>query len=135
MKSELQKIGFVSLGCPKNLVDSEVMMGQLQQHGYQLTTDREEADVMVVNTCGFIQSAKEESINTIIEMAGLKDTAKLKRLVVAAVWSSVTARICSTSCRKWMPCWAPAKSKRSSRRLIRLPLPHKMPPSLRRMLG
>jgi ribosomal protein S12 methylthiotransferase len=83
MKANMQKIGFVSLGCPKNLVDSEVMMGQLQQHGYQLTTDREEADVMVVNTCGFIQSAKEESINTIIEMAGLKDTAKLKRLVVA----------------------------------------------------
>ncbi|MBI1762695.1 MAG: 30S ribosomal protein S12 methylthiotransferase RimO [Acidobacteria bacterium] len=79
----MQKIGFVSLGCPKNLVDSEVMMGQLQQHGYQLTTVREEADVMVVNTCGFIQSAKEESINTIIEMAGLKETAKLKRLVVA----------------------------------------------------
>lgn len=83
MKANLQKIGFVSLGCPKNLVDSEVMMGQLQQHGYQLTTDREEADVMVVNTCGFIQSAKEESINTIIEMAELKETAKLKRLVVA----------------------------------------------------
>ena len=83
MKSELPKIGFVSLGCPKNLVDSEVMMGQLQQHGYQLTTNREEADVMVVNTCGFIQSAKEESINTIIEMAGLKETANLKRLVVA----------------------------------------------------
>ncbi len=79
----MQKIGFVSLGCPKNLVDSEVMMGQLQQHGYQLTTVREEADVMVVNTCGFIQSAKEESINTIIEMAGLKETGKLKRLVVA----------------------------------------------------
>jgi ribosomal protein S12 methylthiotransferase len=83
MKANMQKIGFVSLGCPKNLVDSEVMMGQLQQHGYQLTTDREEADVMVVNTCGFIQSAKEESINTIIEMAELKETAKLKRLVVA----------------------------------------------------
>lgn len=83
MISDLQKIGFVSLGCPKNLVDSEVMMGQLQQHGYQLTTDREEADVMVVNTCGFIQSAKEESINTIIEMAELKETANLKRLVVA----------------------------------------------------
>lgn len=83
MKANIQKIGFVSLGCPKNLVDSEVMMGQLQQHGYELTTDREQADVMVVNTCGFIQSAKEESINTIIEMAELKDTAKLKRLVVA----------------------------------------------------
>jgi ribosomal protein S12 methylthiotransferase len=83
MKSDLQKIGFVSLGCPKNLVDSEVMMGQLKQHGYELTTDREAADVMVVNTCGFIQSAKEESINTILEMAALKDTANLKRLVVA----------------------------------------------------
>ncbi len=83
MKSEIQKIGFVSLGCPKNLVDSEVMMGQLRQHGYELTTDREAADVMVVNTCGFIQSAKEESINTILEMAELKDSARLKRLVVA----------------------------------------------------
>ena len=83
MKSDAQKIGFVSLGCPKNLVDSEVMMGQLKQHGYELTTDREAADVMVVNTCGFIQSAKEESINTILEMAELKDTANLKRLVVA----------------------------------------------------
>ncbi|MFN0088074.1 MAG: 30S ribosomal protein S12 methylthiotransferase RimO [Blastocatellia bacterium] len=83
MKSEIQKIGFVSLGCPKNLVDSEVMMGQLKQHGYELTTDREAADVMVVNTCGFIQSAKEESINTILEMADLKETGNLKRLVVA----------------------------------------------------
>jgi ribosomal protein S12 methylthiotransferase len=83
MSSEVQKIGFVSLGCPKNLVDSEVMMGQLRDHGYELTTDRETADVIVVNTCGFIQSAKEESINTILEMAELKDTARLKRLVVA----------------------------------------------------
>lgn len=83
MKSDMQKIGFVSLGCPKNLVDSEVMMGQLKQHGYELTTDRQAADVIVVNTCGFIQSAKEESINTILEMAELKDSANLKRLVVA----------------------------------------------------
>ncbi len=83
MKSNVRKIGFVSLGCPKNLVDSEVMMGQLKQHGYELTADREAADVIVVNTCGFIQSAKEESINTIIEMAELKDSANLKRLVVA----------------------------------------------------
>jgi ribosomal protein S12 methylthiotransferase len=83
MKSKNQKIGFISLGCPKNLVDSEVMMGQLKNHGYELTTNRETADVIVVNTCGFIQSAKEESINTILEMAELKDTANLKRLVVA----------------------------------------------------
>lgn len=80
---KVEKIGFVSLGCPKNLVDSEVMMGQLQTHGYELTTEREEADVLVINTCGFIQSAKEESIQTILEMAALKETARLKRLVVA----------------------------------------------------
>ena len=83
MKSEVSKIGFVSLGCPKNLVDSEVMMGQLKLHCYELTTDRDEADVMVVNTCGFIDSAKQESIDTILEMSALKDTGKLKRLVVA----------------------------------------------------
>jgi ribosomal protein S12 methylthiotransferase len=83
MKSEIQKIGFVSLGCPKNLVDSEVMMGQLARHGYELTTDREAADVIVVNTCGFIDSAKEESINTILEMAQLKETGNCRRLVVA----------------------------------------------------
>jgi ribosomal protein S12 methylthiotransferase len=83
MKSEISKIGFVSLGCPKNLVDSEVMMGQLRQHGYELTTEREAADVMVVNTCGFIDAAKQESIETILEMAQLKDTGNLKRLVVA----------------------------------------------------
>jgi len=83
MKSEIQKIGFVSLGCPKNLVDSEVMMGLLAKHGYELTTDREAADVIVVNTCGFIEAAKQESINTILEMAALKDTANCKRLVVA----------------------------------------------------
>lgn len=82
-KSEIEKIGFVSLGCPKNLVDSEVMMGQLKQHGYELTTTREDADVIVVNTCGFIDAAKQESINTILEMAELKDTANCKRLVVA----------------------------------------------------
>src|SRR6478736_5348602 len=83
MSSEFQKIGFVSLGCPKNLVDSEIMMGKLAKHGYQLTTDREAADVIVVNTCGFIDSAKQESINTILEMAALKETANCKRLVVA----------------------------------------------------
>jgi len=77
------KIGFVSLGCPKNLVDSELMMGQLAQHGYQLTTEKEAADVIVVNTCGFIDAAKEESINTILEMAELKESGNCKRLVVA----------------------------------------------------
>ncbi len=73
----------VSLGCPKNLVDSEVMMGLLARQGYELTTDSGSADVLVVNTCGFIDSARQESVDTILEMAQLKETGNLKRLIVA----------------------------------------------------
>ena len=61
------KVGFVSLGCPKNLVDSEVMMGQLAAHGHELTAKPDEADVIVVNTCSFIDPAKQESVETILE--------------------------------------------------------------------
>ncbi len=77
------KIGFVSLGCPKNLVDSEVMMGMLQGAGAELTTDTAEADVLVVNTCSFIDSAKQESVDTILEMAAHKVEGKAQRLIVA----------------------------------------------------
>lgn len=77
------KVGFVSLGCPKNLVDSEVMLGTLARQGYTITPQKEEADVLVVNTCGFIDSAKKESIDTILEMAELKTTGNCKKLVVA----------------------------------------------------
>lgn len=76
-------IGFVSLGCPKNLVDSEVMLGTLAREGYRITPDKESADVIVVNTCGFIDTAKRESIDTILEMARLKDEGRCRRLVVA----------------------------------------------------
>ena len=82
-QSIMTKIGFISLGCPKNLVDSEVMMGQLQQNGYQITANAEDADTVVVNTCGFIDSAKKESIDAILEAARLKTEGKAKRLVVA----------------------------------------------------
>jgi ribosomal protein S12 methylthiotransferase len=78
-----KKVGMVSLGCPKNLVDSEVMMGLLARQGYELTTDSQAADVLVVNTCGFIDSARQESVDTILEMAQLKRTGKLQRLIVA----------------------------------------------------
>jgi ribosomal protein S12 methylthiotransferase len=78
-----KKVGMVSLGCPKNLVDSEVMMGLLARQGYELTTDSQAADVLVVNTCGFIDSARQESVDTILEMAQLKQTGKLQRLIVA----------------------------------------------------
>src|ERR1700758_3021416 len=78
-----QKVGFVSLGCPKNLVDSEVMMGMLARAGAELTRRAEDADVIVVNTCSFIDSAQQESVNTILEMAGHKTAGKAKKLVVA----------------------------------------------------
>jgi ribosomal protein S12 methylthiotransferase len=77
------KVGFVSLGCPKNLVDSEVMMGLLARAGAELTPRAEDADVIVVNTCSFIDSAQQESVNTILEMAEHKKNGNAKRLVVA----------------------------------------------------
>ena len=70
------KIGFVSLGCPKNLVDSEVMMGQLVERGHELTPNPADADVIVVNTCSFIDPAKQESVDTILEMAEYKKTGR-----------------------------------------------------------
>jgi ribosomal protein S12 methylthiotransferase len=77
------RVGFVSLGCPKNLVDSEVMMGMLAQSGAQLTPRAEDADIIVVNTCSFIESAQQESVNAILEMARLKNEGRAKKLVVA----------------------------------------------------
>src|SRR3989449_6290955 len=82
-EKKMPKVGFVSLGCPKNLGDSEVMLGTLGQRGYTITPDKHEADVIVVNTCGFIDSAKKESIDTILEMAELKTQGNCKKLVVA----------------------------------------------------
>lgn len=81
------KVLLISLGCDKNLVDSEVMLGLLNKAGHQITNDEMEADVVVVNTCAFIKDAKEESINTIIEMGELKKTGKLKKLIVAGCLS------------------------------------------------
>jgi ribosomal protein S12 methylthiotransferase len=77
------KIGFVSLGCPKNLVDTEVMMGRLTSDGHELTPHPSEADVIVVNTCSFIDPAKQESVDTILEMAEYKKTGRAQKLIVA----------------------------------------------------
>ena len=76
-----RKIGLVSLGCPKNLVDSELMLGMLKSEGYEIVSEAEDADIIIINTCGFIESAKQESINTILEMAMLKDR-KCEMLIV-----------------------------------------------------
>ena len=79
------KIGFVSLGCPKNLVDSEVMMGLLDRAGGVMTSNAEDAEILVVNTCSVIDSAKQESVNTILEMVQhrVENGGKAKRLIVA----------------------------------------------------
>jgi ribosomal protein S12 methylthiotransferase len=79
----MKKVGFVSLGCPKNLVDSEVMMGALAEAGYEITNSAEDAETVVVNTCGFIESAKQESIEAILEATRLKEEGKAKRVIVA----------------------------------------------------
>lgn len=83
----MKKIGMVSLGCAKNLVDSEVMLGTLARQGYSLSSDADQADVVIVNTCGFIDSAKEESIQAILEMAELKKQGRLTKLIVTGCLS------------------------------------------------
>lgn len=77
------KAGFISLGCSKNLVDTEVMLGELVAHGIELTNNPAEADILIVNTCAFIKSAKEESITTILNMADYKETGRCHSLIVA----------------------------------------------------
>src|SRR6187397_1772495 len=76
------KVGFVSLGCPKNLVDGEVMLGMARDAGHEITADAHTADVIVVNTCAFIDRAKEESVDAILEMAQLKRDGGCKKLIV-----------------------------------------------------
>ena len=78
-----EKIKVVTLGCDKNLVDSEIMSGLIHERGYELVDNEQEATVIIVNTCGFIDAAKEESVNTILELADLKETANLKALIVS----------------------------------------------------
>ncbi|MBC7421016.1 MAG: 30S ribosomal protein S12 methylthiotransferase RimO [Bdellovibrio sp.] len=78
-----KKVHFISLGCPKNLVDSEIMAGTLMKDGYQVVGEAEDADTVVVNTCGFIEDSKKESIQRILDMAQLKEQGKIKKIVVA----------------------------------------------------
>ena len=78
-----EKVKVVTLGCEKNLVDSEIMSGLIHGRGFQLVDNKEDATVIIVNTCGFIDAAKEESVNTILDMAELKQTANLKALIVS----------------------------------------------------
>ena len=78
-----KKVHFISLGCPKNLVDSEIMAGTLLKEGYQVVGDEKDADTVVINTCGFIEDSKKESIQRILDMTNLKEQGKIKKVVVA----------------------------------------------------
>ena len=88
MKDEQgKKVGMVSLGCPKNQVDSEIMLGRLKEMGYRIVNRPEEAEIIIVNTCGFIDSAKEESILTILEQSRYKQKGRCKKLIVTGCLS------------------------------------------------
>lgn len=78
-----QKVHFISLGCPKNLVDSEIMAGTLMKDGYEVVGEAEDADTVIVNTCGFVEDSKKESIQRIFDMSALKEEGKIKKVVVA----------------------------------------------------
>ena len=76
------KVGFISLGCSKNLVDTEMTIGLFKNNNFEIVNDVEKAEIIVINTCGFIESAKQEAIDTILEMAEYKETGKCKYLIV-----------------------------------------------------
>ena len=81
MIGEKMRVGFISLGCSKNLVDTEMCIGMFKRENFEIVTEPKKADIIVVNTCGFIQSAKEEAINTILEMAEYKQNGNCKYLI------------------------------------------------------
>ena len=108
------KIGMISLGCPKNLVDSEVMLGLAQASGHELTRDESEADVVIVNTCAFIDRAKQESIDTILETAQLKANGSCRKLIVTGCPRLASRRNTRVSCSCVIPPWE-EKSKLSTR--------------------
>src|SRR5215470_16827235 len=92
MSHPRRKFSIVSLGCARNLVDSEVMAGLLQQNRYEMVQDPADADVVLVNTCGFIEAAKAESIDTIVEIARLKEAGKAGELLVAGCHSEISPK-------------------------------------------
>ncbi len=106
-------LAFVSLGCPKNLVDSERMLGKLAQDGYTLTPDAEGADVVVINTCGFIEPARQESLGVIREMLALKEQGRSAPSSWPAASPSARKTICCTKCPASITSSASSAAKRS----------------------
>ena len=105
----------LSLGCPKNRVDSEVMLGSLLDEGYTLVEEARDAEVILINSCAFIGEAKQESIDAILEHAQLKETGRCKALVVAGCLTSATRTSCSRRCPRSITSSAPALTRVSPR--------------------
>ena len=106
MSNARHKIMLVSLGCDKNLVDSEMMLGMLSEAGFEITNDEQEAEVVIVNTCCFIMDAKEESITTLIEYGKLKENAKCRALIATGCLAQRYADEILKRSRRWMLWWA-----------------------------
>ena len=102
-KKAAPKVGMISLGCAKNLVDAEIMLGSVLQHGMEITSSADEADVLVVNTCAFIDSAKEESIDAILEAHQQRGLGKKpgQKLIVSGCMSQRFSRELRERSRKW----------------------------------
>lgn len=106
-------VGLISLGCPKNLIDSEIMIGHLQKAGMTMTPDAELADVMVVNTCAFIDQAKQEAIDAILDVVRARESGTYpenQKLIVADACPSVSTRNFPPCCRRWTPSSARTRS-------------------------
>jgi len=96
-----EKVSLVSLGCPKNLVDAEVMLGYLANEKYEITTDERDADIIIVNTCSFIKEAKQESIDTILDLADRKHDARCRLLIVTGCLPQRYQEELAANCRRW----------------------------------
>lgn len=112
------KVGMVSLGCAKNQVDGEMLMANLKNAGFELCDDAALADVAIVNTCGFIDSAKKESIDEILELATLKKEGRIKKIVVTGCLAEpLPQRKFTKSCPRWTACSALARTRTLRRAL------------------
>lgn len=106
------KVGMISLGCAKNQVDGEMLMASLQQAGFELVDDAALADIAIVNTCGFIESAKKESIEEILELAQLKKEGRIKKLVVTGCLAERYREEIHKELQNWTPFWESAPMQR-----------------------
>ena len=112
------KVGFVSLGCPKNLINTEVMLAKLAAEGFEIVAEDVDADVIVINTCAFIESAKQEAIDNILDVASLKENHTLRGIVVTGCLPNATASSFWRRCPRWTPsCSRPRASPPKAARM------------------